>query len=159
MKYALLIPALGFALSGCATAIPYSFQERCARTDMKLSGVGYSDSNSVGYAQFTKPNLTSAGSAMATVNSESTSISCQPPTTDEERQQIQALKRGLPPKDEYNNSIQGKRFLTGLGYFIYIVPGVIAKLAFDALYDKAMQQSYQLSREPASTPQTVQPMP
>lgn len=130
------------ALSGCATPIHYTSRERCALGGLKLAGVDVTDSSAVAYNW--KSNSTT------TVNESSKSIRCDVIKTEEERKENERILAIAEPKVKYNDTVDGKRLINGIGYCLWIVPGILAKVVFDVEYDKAVKESDAIARQPAS---------
>jgi hypothetical protein len=140
MKYFILsLTALVF--TGCATAIPYSYEESCAMKGMKLKGVDQADSD--GYAY--NANVGSIYSSSTT-----THLRCDVPQNDEEKARINHVQTVVRPKYEYNDGIGTKRFLTGAGYILYILPGIGLKLHYDDQRREAINKAEEIDRMPAS---------
>lgn len=108
-------------LSGCATTIPYTYEEQCADTNMKLRGVTYSSGS------------TSAmiGKTSGFARSNNQSVSCEAPNSDEERGRIAFLRESyIEPKEAYNKTVNVKKWITGIGY-LWLLPGIAAKFYYD----------------------------
>lgn len=122
----LLILVLALNLSGCVTAIPTSNEESCSREGMVLEGVAIGSESSSAVAYNGKSFVNIVG------DSYSRNVSCRIPKTPEESCRINALRAGLNEKDLFNESVGTYRFLTGAGYFIYIVPGLVLHYSFNS---------------------------
>ena len=146
MKYlaALLILAL---LNGCASMAPLSYQERCAVQDMKLAGATQEESRGSAYAYGSRADGSRGGSVTIASEGHAESVQCVMPESDADRCEVKRLKEIARPKQEYNEGIGGKRFITGAGYVLWIVPGVIAKAIYDSELNQAMSGSRQIASE------------
>jgi hypothetical protein len=116
---------------------PYTYQESCALKGMKLSGVSEANGHDTAYAY----NWQTQQSASATVNSYSESVACRVAETAADKCEVEHFQKTAAPKVEYNDGYKGKYFLSGLGYWLFIVPGVILKLTYDSELSKAEAQS------------------
>ena len=125
----------------------YSPKEQCAFDEMKLAGINRDDglASGMGYG-YNQPTR------FSTVRMESTTVRCDLPQSPEDKAEIQRIRASMVPKAEYNRGIKGKQFLTGVGYFFYIVPGVVLKIYYDQQYDEALNESAAIYRSPASVP-------
>lgn len=135
-----LVSVLAALASGCATAIPYTYQEHCAFDGMKLQGVQHSHGQAMVYSQ----------GHLASGHSYGTGVSCEIPKTDADKAEVNHIREAAQPKADYNRNIGPKRLLTGVGYVLWILPGIGAKLYYDSQYDKAVEASQQRYRTPAS---------
>lgn len=136
----LAIVSLMYGLVGCATAIPYSATERCAQDGMVLTGINHGTSNASAVVYNYRGGLTTASASGV-----STNVQCAVPNSDEEKKQIIDTRKELAPKEDYNQSLEGKKWLTGIGYFVYLVPGVVAKVIYDGQYDRAVEKSNEIA--------------
>lgn len=123
--------SMAILLSACATTIPYTHEETCADTNMKLGGVVYSNTS----------GSVVSGNTSGYIKSGGRSIMCEVPKTDDEKNRITFLQKNLiEPKDEYNKTVGYKRWVTGIGYYFLIVPGVAAMLYYDYEREKETEK-------------------
>jgi hypothetical protein len=125
------ILVLLFVVSSCATYAPRSYKQECGVKGMVLTGVT-SDSGSFNSYAGGRGNYSSDG------------VQCVVPSNEFQECQARIYGQASRPVDEYNEWYGTKRFVTGLGYYALIVPGIAAKLFFDHQRDKAVQESYEL---------------
>lgn len=144
MKKVLCLALLLVVSSGCATAIPYSHREECALKGMKLTGVTSGYSRGIATAWNWQNTVTATSSAYEE------SVSCEMPKTKIEKCEIARLQRIATPKIEYNSSIDSKKFITGAGYVLYVIPGVVAKVVYDGKRSDAIDQSRAIASETES---------
>lgn len=144
MKAAVFL--ISTSLFGCATAIPYSPVERCAQDEMVLIGINHGNSAATAVAYNYSGGLTTASASGV-----STNVLCSVPTNDEQKKQILDTKKELGPKEDYNGRLEGKKWLTGIGYFVYIVPGIVAKVIYDGQYDDAVKKSNEIATQSTQT--------
>ena len=117
----------------CATQLPYTVEETCALNDLKFS-------NAV-TTQVISVNRTASERVPLLKTDTETVAVCELPKTTEEKRHVQSLRAELAPKVQYNDSIEAKQLLTGLGYYLFVLPGVGLKLKYDADYDAALAAS------------------
>lgn len=129
MRVMTLIVAGVLFLSGCATAIPLTYEEQCSLREMKLAGV----------------NSGSAQYGLDTIKSES--VSCRIPADQTEEVEVSRRKSITTPKAEYNNTVQSKRLFGAIGYVLYIVPGIVIKIVADNQRQTAIEKSQQIENE------------
>lgn len=125
-------------LSGCATAIPLSYQERCANEGMKLTGVDISSSSGSAYNY-------KQGSTV--LNTEGENLRCEVPSKPEDLQRISELNQVSAPKIRYNSDMGTKRTITGWGYVLYVIPGIAAKIYYDREKSDALSASDQIKNQ------------
>lgn len=123
---------LAILLPGCAHQIPLTYQESCASRGMVFSGIETYNGQAFAYG---------ANGAWANVQATGESVSCSVPKTQVESCQTEYLANESAPKRAYNSNVQSLRLLTGIGYVLYIVPGVAMKYVADKRYDKAVLDS------------------
>jgi hypothetical protein len=123
---------------GCATSAPISYQEHCANKGMMLASVTDTDSSAAAYGS-------NGSTAYARGNAES--VSCEVPKTEVQSCEVRRLGAVAGPKVEYNSGLTGKKWVTGIGYVLYVLPGVGAKLYYDSKLDKAVAQSQKIDAE------------
>ena len=133
MKKIILILCLGIFVNGCATVIPISPKETCAAQDMKLVGVDRMYVSTWSYGN-------GAG------NSSGANVRCDVTSDAKEKFDIQKTKEIARPKFEYNSDYSTKRLLTGAGYYLVVIPGIVAKIIYDMKYDEAIERSNQIER-------------
>ena len=139
----LLLLAVVVVTSGCATAIPYSKEETCAFDGMKLGGVTHSSGSTSLY----DPN----SGRVLSADSSGKGFSCVPPESEKDKCEIDRLNLAVQPKVDYNSNLGTKKWVTGVGYVLYIVPGVVAKLVYDGKYDTAMEKSQEIASKPENS--------
>jgi hypothetical protein len=137
----LILLWLTLALLGCATAIPYTAEEQCALGAMHLVGLDFQSGSS---------HAVASNGRSAVAHSYGTAVRCETPKSEAESSHVAIVRQSLDPKIEYNNAIGGKRLMTGIGYVLWIVPGIGLKLYFDSEYDNAVEQSYKIRSELSS---------
>lgn len=93
-----------------------SAEESCAINDMRLGGLGMSSSTAQAFNWH-------AGTTTVTASEQS--IACIPFDSPEQHQRINFLKPIVQAKMSYNSDVKSQRLLTGLGYCLYIIPGII----------------------------------
>jgi hypothetical protein len=136
MKNLLLI-VIALSLSACATMAPMSHKEQCALKGMKLHGV----SEESGTTHASAHNWRTRQTIDATAFSRSENVVCVVPNDEKEECEIDRIRTAALPKAEYNNEIRAKNLITSAGYFLFIVPGIVAKVAYDAERSKAIEAS------------------
>lgn len=117
--------------TSCATAIPYSREERCAFQDMKVGAVSF---------------------GQATGNNYYSSLTCVPLETDFDRCEYNRITTRAQPKIDYNDNITTKKWINGIGWCLWIIPGVVAKLLYDKQRDNAEANANDIGRGLASCP-------
>lgn len=125
-------------LTSCASAIRLSPLEQCAMQDMKLSGVTTGQGSASAWNYY-------SGTTVA--SSSYYGVSCEVPKNDQDRCEIERTQWIAAPKAEYNSDISTKKLLTGLGYYAFIAPGVVAKVVYDNQKDEALKKSQQIARD------------
>lgn len=124
-------------LSGCATPVAYNHSEKCALVGMKLNGAQIQESAGTAY---------NWDSGTTTINIYSEGVNCSLPKTSEEACTINAWREVANPKVEYNEGIGAKKLITGVGYVIYIFPGLIAKIGFDSQAKMSIRKSMEIAK-------------
>lgn len=150
MGHKLLLVLVAVGVSGCATAIPYGPHEQCAQQGETLEGV--STGRGVGYT----PNFVTGRGLMTVSNTYS--VNCREPQTEQEKCKIDAIQKEMVPKAEYNEHIENKKIVNETGYLLFLVPGVVAKVLYDDQRSDALAESNKIweenkcdsPREPAS---------
>ena len=135
MKKFIILAVASCFISACATYAPVSYQEKCALKGMVLSGVGSESGSSFAVGR---------NGAWASGRSQSETVMCRVPETPKEQCEINSYVKAFEPKAKYNDSVSSVNPWIGVGYFIYILPGVVGKLAMDNKLDKAVN-SYEES--------------
>lgn len=128
-------------LSGCAVMAPLSYNEHCATRGMKLAGVSDTNGSSTSF-------MPGVGAVVSGGRAES--VSCEVPQSDADLCKVKYYSATAAPKLEYNDGIGTKRLVTGTGYFLFVLPGVIAKLAYDSQLDGAVDASNDIAKQNAS---------
>jgi hypothetical protein len=92
-----------------------------------------------------------SGTAMASsygqnnvfVNSRSSSRSvlCRPAQNDNEKCDVRASRKATEQKDQFNSGIGFKRFLVGTGYFLWVLPGVVANWYYEGEKSQTMREA------------------
>jgi hypothetical protein len=137
MKTLILTLSLA-ALAGCASPARYSANERCANRDMVLDGI-------------TATNTTASNYYVGETHAYAESVSCAVPKSEKDRCEVDLYKRTATPKNEYNSSYDSKYFLSGLGYWVAIVPGVVLKVVYDGQLSDAEKKSAAVYSEHAQS--------
>lgn len=135
-----LLIATAISISGCATVAPVSDSETCAKSGMLLAGKSFSEGNATVWT----------GKTTAIGSSSGISLSCRVPENEADKCEVNRIASIAQPKFEYNENIGTKRTLTGVGYVLWIIPGVVLKLVYDSQYDKALSASNEISKTSAS---------
>lgn len=130
MRRAILI-ATALAFSSCATLIPYTYDQTCALKGLKLKGVVSSNSSADSYNYYN-------GSTSTAISGEA--VNCEVPTTEEEKKSIETMRRNLTPIAEYNEKVPSYRTITGVGYVLWILPGIYFYYRYDSDKNLAMNQ-------------------
>ena len=119
------IAALILALTvGCVHAIPLGPVEQCAQQGMALQGVTLSSGVSTGFAAGNNGGyLYSRGAAYGQA------VSCQMPTSAQQQCIIAAARRSGFMKADYEPF--GRNVLIGLGYVLFIIPGIALSIVFE----------------------------
>jgi hypothetical protein len=143
MKSCIFLSLVIATLTGCASAIPYTHEERCAREGMVLEGVLLGGGGGSAYNWQT--------GAIVTASSHYSGVSCRVPQTEAESCRINVLQSEMKPKEQYNSDIRSKVVINGIGYYLLIVPGVVAKVVYDGQKDDAVKQSEQIAEQNSGT--------
>jgi hypothetical protein len=61
--------------------------------------------------------------------------------TEKDQCEVQRWQQIASPKAEYNSDYKTKYMLSGLGYWLFVVPGVAAKIAYDNQLSEAEKKS------------------
>lgn len=125
-------------LAGCAARAPISYQEYCALDGMVLRSVTTASGSAIAF-----------GGRPTTVKSSSEAISCEPPQSPSQRCEVEHLAAEAKPKHDYNSTVGKWNLGIGVGYVLWILPGVGMKLWSDAKYDKAIATAAEQTRAPA----------
>lgn len=139
----LLLSLLILIMTGCATAIPLTYEEDCAVRGMKLAGA------TTGHSVTTSTIIGRHGHARAFSHSRGEGISCVVSEDEKENCKIDKLRAVALPKHEYNRDIRMKKMIIGLGYATLIVPGIVAKLIYDHQRSSAIDESQEIYRTTA----------
>lgn len=126
---------LSLSLVSCATRAPKSYKQQCADKGMILRGVSSTSGSTSNYNYYTGNNIGSF---------DGESVSCAVPETKRDECRVEKLRVAAGPVNEYNDGYGAKVFLSGLGYYAFVIPGVVAKLAYDSQRDSAVNKSYEL---------------
>lgn len=156
MRNLMTLLGLSLLLSGCATRHHITAKQDCALRDQYLLGTqaGSVSSYNSGIA-FSQGK--SANYSGTTTNSVYL-LNCRAPEGEAEAREIEMEKAAATPLVRYNSNFGMKNLGVGTGYFLYILPGIGAKLYHDYQYDKAAQESESIrasftsQRIPASAP-------
>jgi hypothetical protein len=148
MKTLTLIILISGILSACATAIPYSNEEECAKVGMVPDGVAIGSASTIGY---------NYNAGVTTVSTSSSTLMCRVPTSQVQQCQVKHLQESMAPKERYNSKIGEKKLLTGLAYLIYVIPGIGVKLMFDreSLDSENESQEISSNQEACDTRETA----
>ncbi len=120
------------ALSACIRRPPLTPQERCALDGMALGGVMHSSSRSVGVA--TSGRYT----AVATGSSYSDGVLCVMPMPD---QRCEVAGARVSALEKLDFSETPRNAVIGIGYLLWILPGVVMYFVFDAASDTAGREA------------------
>lgn len=104
--------------TSCVTYIPVSSNEKCASDGQVLTG------STFGNAEATAWTTAGPHGTFSRAQGFSAAVSCRPPINEKEKCEASAHSQAFERKSEFNSSVDGKRFLTGTGYFFYVLPGV-----------------------------------
>ena len=134
MKFLILLPLF---VVGCVTAIPLTSQETCSVEGMVPSGLVIGNESGGGV-------VSQYGSNNIYVSSQSVSrnVMCRPIANESEKCGLFASRKAQSVKSEFNNSVGGKRMLTGVGYVIFW-PGLIANYIFESQKSDTMTRASQ----------------
>lgn len=130
-----LLVVLTLLVSGCATRIPTTYQQHCALKGMKLTGV--TDGSG---SQF----VAHSDGSYATGSSSNQKIHCAVPQIQIDKCEAERLRKTTLPIQEYNDSVNSKRTWAALGYFFYIVPGIIVTYSANKQKKKALASYHEL---------------
>lgn len=133
MKVVLLVMLL--VLVSCASRAPMTYKQSCGAKGMVLAGVR-SDSGS------TSSYNMNYGAVNGSYDGES--ISCVVPQNAKQECEALVYQKAARPVLEYNSSYQSKKFLSGLGYYAFIVPGIGLKLYYDGQVDQAVAEAQKI---------------
>jgi hypothetical protein len=147
MNKIILLSVCILSLSGCATMAPVSYDEHCAVQGMKFTGVTQSSGTEFSTATAYNYQTGQTANAYGSSSYSGQSVSCRPPQNEVEKCEVQHAGAAAAPKIDYNDGIGGKRFLTGTGYVLWIIPGLIAKGAFDSQRDGAIKRSQEIANQ------------
>ena len=124
-------------LTSCATPINYTYEESCALKGLVLSGVTSTNLNGSNY------NINTGNTSVNNLSGES--IQCKIAQNENEKCLINELRKKMIPKVDYNENISTYRTITGVGYCLFIVPGIIFKIIFDDKKNNAIIESNKIS--------------
>lgn len=133
MKTNLILLLSVFLLTSCATRAPKTYKQICADRGMVLAGVS-SDSGS-GQNYYT-----------GRTSYYGESVNCSVPRSKVEECKVVGISESSVPVDEYNEFAETRRFVSGLGYWAFILPGIGLKYAFDTQRDEAYNKGLELQR-------------
>lgn len=136
MKVVLLVVLL--SLASCATRAPLSYNQKCGLKGMVLAGVNEESGDTSSYNYNT-------GRSRGSYEGES--VQCVVPKDKKQECQAQIFRQAANPVLEYNDWAETKRFVNGVGYYAFVLPGVGMKLWFDSQRDAAVKQSFELEKE------------
>lgn len=131
------------ALVSCATRAPLTYKQECGYKGMVLAGVNTQSGTVSGSAYNWKTNSTSYNDEYY----EGESVQCVVPKNKKEACEAEVYGQAAAPLNEYNSGYQGKKFLTGLGYYALILPGVGLKFYYDGQRDKAVYQAKEIEKD------------
>lgn len=129
MRYLLVL----VVISSCASYAPKTYNQQCADKGMVLTGVSNSSGSGSHY------NIGTNSSVVSSYADEA--VHCIVPENDIQRCEVEKYVESSMSVQEYNSSAGTKRFVTGVGYIAFILPGVVAKLVFDNQLDEAVSRS------------------
>lgn len=121
-------------LTGCTTMIPISYQEDCARKGMVLAGVNSFSGDTSTYA--------SNGRSAISISSGET-LSCVVPKDEAQACEVKKFAAVGEPKFRFNSEVKDRRLTEGVGYFFYVVPGLVLRYLHDGVKDEAIAKSDQ----------------
>lgn len=112
---------------------------------MKLTGMNFTDSSDVAYSgDFRSQPVYFSGY--------SESARCEIPKTPEDSADVARLRRSLVPKDRFNEHI-GARVLSNIvGYYLFIIPGVVLYATYSNQREDAIAKSRAIREEPLDAP-------
>jgi hypothetical protein len=114
-------------LSACVSAPRLTANERCARRGMVLAGVSLSSSGGVGVA-------TGGGrTVVATSSSYGEDVICMRPATPADACEVQGARVSADQKLDF--SAIGWNLTIGIGYVLFILPGVVMYFVADSQSD------------------------
>lgn len=121
------------AFAGCVHAIPLAPVQQCGMQNMVADGVGFSSGQSTGAAYGT------GGWAVSGVSSYGQSVSCRRPALPAEQCEAIAGMRSGSVRAAWDPS--WRNLLIGLGTVAFIVPGIVASIAFHVGRDQTIDES------------------
>jgi hypothetical protein len=125
MWLSISISILSLSLAGCVSAPRVTPQERCAMTGLSLGSTS---------------SVSAGGTVGATTGIFGASgYQCVRPTSERERCEIEANAAAGRTKDDYG--VVGKNVIIGVGYLLYIVPGVLMYFIFDGHKDSVEEDA------------------
>lgn len=116
-----LVLVMGFSF-GCVHAQRLTPDERCALQGMVLTGMSVSNSSSSDVTVGGGHTYVTSGSI------DESSVQCRVPATTAERCAVDHTLKPAAMKLDYNAKI--RNLLIGTGYVLFIVPGIVASIAF-----------------------------
>jgi hypothetical protein len=130
----LVVCSIIFSLfsASCVTKIPYSSQEICAFDNLLLAGTSSSSSQGGAYAS----------GGYATAEAHSTNRHCVRPTSVQEECEIEAQNASIPIKVDWNSNKGMRNLALFVGYYFFVVPGLIMYFVFKSSRSKAYQDAY-----------------
>lgn len=141
MKSVFLIILL--SITSCASRAPLSYKQSCGAKGMVLAGVN-SQSGTFSGGSY---NYQSNSYISSRDSYDGESVQCVVPQTKKQECEASVYGQAAQPVLEYNDGYGTKRFLTGLGYYALIAPGIGFKLYYDSQLDKAVAKSREIEKE------------
>jgi len=115
--------------SGCVHRPPLTPAEQCAEQGMILEGMSLSTSGGVGVA------TVNGTTAIARSSSYGETVACRRPATSTDHCEVASYSEAARRKGEFNTG--WRNLLIGVGYVVYILPGLVLYLVFDSQSDDA----------------------
>jgi hypothetical protein len=140
-----ILPLLACFVSGCVTPAPYYFEQQCARQGMVLKGVDAASGSGV--------YVTPTGLSPALMYGQT--VRCDVPKSEAESCEVSRVSGTTGPIDKYNSQIGSKVAVTTIGYFAFVLPGLLFWSSFEKEKQKAMTESlneYQATKDNCRMP-------
>lgn len=131
---------------GCASSIGYTRAEKCALRDMKVTGAYFGG----GSASASSYNWKTGETTSAHGRHSFEGVNCAVPETPSEKCDVATNRASATAKADYQDGYGGKVILNGIGYVLYIVPGILLKLHYDSTREDALAQAKRDSERAAS---------
>lgn len=142
---------LVLAQTACIHRIGVGNHQECAQEGMILEGINVGS----GTAHTRSSNFNTYDTV-----TNSRQVQCAIPKTDADKCALDVYERSLAPLHRFNQGVPGKNILIGVGYCLYIIPGIVGLIYFNGQKDEALDDSDQMIKTSLkSCEQTPEPTP